>query len=87
MKKVLLTATIFLALLAGTAGEASAFTGHGCTRSTCRFFTSSYSTAKYYYDRQTCSQWKGLSSTYLHGFKSRTALHNWFPSRKLHAPC
>jgi hypothetical protein len=63
------------------------FTGHNCTISTCRFFTSSYSTARYYYDRRTCGQWKSLSKTYLHGFRRRAALLRVFPNRKLHPPC
>jgi hypothetical protein len=69
------------------AAPAQAFTGHGCTITTCRFFTSSYSTAKYYYDRYTCDQWKSLSKAYLHGFKTKAALLAKFPSRKLHPPC
>lgn len=63
------------------------FTGHRCTISTCRYFTSSYHTAIYYYDRQTCNQWKSLSSKYLNGFRTVRALHNVFPHRKLHPPC
>jgi hypothetical protein len=63
------------------------FVGSGCSTSTCRYFTSSYSTARYYYDRRTCSQWKSLSRTYLRGFKTVTALHNKYPKRVLHAPC
>jgi hypothetical protein len=69
------------------AAPAQAFTGHHCTISTCRFFTSSYPTAKYYYDRHTCDQWKSLSKTYLQGFKTKTALLAKFPKRKLHPPC
>jgi hypothetical protein len=69
------------------AAPASAFTGHHCTIATCRYFTSSYSTARYFYDRQTCDQWKSLTSKYLHGFRTKVALHNKFPNRKLHAPC
>ncbi len=63
------------------------FVGTGCSQSTCRYFTSSYSTARYYYDRRTCSQWKSLSSTYLRGFKTATALHQKYPRRALHAAC
>jgi hypothetical protein len=92
MRARLIRLIIVLSLaLSGTlalpAAPAVAFTGHGCTISTCRFFTSSYSTAKYYYDRRTCDQWKGLSRKYLHGFKTKTALLNKFPTRKLHPPC
>ena len=63
------------------------FVGSGCSISTCRYFTPSYSTAHYYYDRRTCSQWKSLSNTYLRGFNTVTALHNKYPKRVLHAPC
>jgi hypothetical protein len=87
----------FLALIAisvalvipGTAGARSFqphFVGSGCSISTCRYFTSSYSTARYYYDRRTCNQWKGLSRTYLRGFKTATALRQKY-KRVLHAPC
>jgi hypothetical protein len=69
------------------ASPALAFTGHHCTISTCRYFTSSYSTARYFYDRQTCDQWQSLSRTYLHGFRTKLALHNKFPNRRLHPPC
>ena len=50
---------------------AQAFVGHGCSITTCRYFTSSYSTAIYFYDRTTCGQWKGLSRTYLNGFRTK----------------
>jgi hypothetical protein len=62
------------------------FVGSGCSISTCRYFTSSYSTARYYYDRRTCSQWKGLSRTYLRGFKTATALRQHY-KRVLHPAC
>jgi hypothetical protein len=63
------------------------FVGYGCTINTCRYFTSSYHTAKYYYDRRTCSQWKSLSKTYLRGFTTVTKLHQYFPKRVLHPKC
>jgi hypothetical protein len=86
MRKVLLLVTL-MGCLAIWPSSATAFTGHGCTISTCRYFTSSYRTAVYYYDRRTCSQWKSLSSKYLNGFKTVTALHAKFPHRRLHAAC
>jgi hypothetical protein len=70
-----------------SAPPAQAFTGHHCTVSTCRYFTSSYSTAIYFYDRTTCSQWKSLSKTYLQGFRTKAALLSKFPHRRLHKPC
>lgn len=91
MKRVLPLVGLLLVLaMPGTAGATPAhanFVGSGCSISTCRYFTSSYSTARYYYDRRTCSQWKSLSRTYLRGFKTVTALHNKYPKRVLHAPC
>ena len=91
MNRVLALIAIGMALVAPATGGARAlqpsFVGSGCTISTCRYFTSSYSTAHYYYDRRTCSQWKSLTSTYLRGFKTVTALHSRYPKRILHAPC
>jgi hypothetical protein len=65
---------------------AQAFVGHHCKITTCRYFTSSYSTARYFYDRNTCDQWKGLSLTYLNGFRTKAALKARF-HRKLHPRC
>lgn len=88
---------IVLAILVAAAIPAAAsaqtpptgyFVGHGgCTISTCRYFTSSYHTAIYYYDRRTCDGWKSLSRKYLNGFKTVRGLHARFPNRKLHPPC
>jgi len=69
-----------------TSAATPQFVGHNCTIATCRYFTSSYSTAIYFYDRQTCDQWKSLSRTYLRGFRTKTALLSHY-KRKLHAPC
>jgi hypothetical protein len=66
---------------------APSFIGHGCTISTCRFFTSSYHTARYFYDRRTCNQWKSLSRTYLRGYNTVLRLHQDFPNRVRHAAC
>ena len=84
---LLIVASLGSGGVATMAPPAYAFTGHHCTISTCRFFTSSYSTARYYYDRRTCDQWKSLGKAYLHGFRTKTALLNKFPKRKLHPPC
>lgn len=90
MKRVL--PLVGLLLVLSVPGTASAtpvhanFVGSGCSISTCRYFTSSYSTARYYYDRRNCSQWKGLSRTYLRGFKTATALRQKY-KRVLHAAC
>ncbi|MEA2677393.1 MAG: hypothetical protein QOJ81_1534 [Chloroflexota bacterium] len=84
----LIAAILALGLLAtGPVQIASAFTGHGCTKATCSFFTSSYAGTTYYYKRSTCGQWRSLSNTYLQGFKTSTALLASYPGRKLHKPC
>jgi hypothetical protein len=66
--------------------SAFAFSGYHCRISTCRFFTSSYYNAQYFYDRETCDQWEGLSRTYLEGFRTARALRSHF-QRTLHASC
>ena len=68
------------------APSSPAFTGHHCSKRTCRYFTSAYSTARYFYDRRTCDQWKGLSNTYLRGFNSKRALKHHY-RRTLHRAC
>lgn len=91
MKRICILTAILAALaFSGAASgqpNVANFTGHKCTISTCRYFTSSYQTAHYYYDRDTCAQWKELSRTYLNGFNTVKSLHNHFPKRVLHAPC
>jgi hypothetical protein len=82
---VLLLAALVIGILVGPSSS-TAFTGHRCTISTCRYFTSSYPTARFFYDRRTCDQWKDLSRRYLHGFRTARALKNRF-DRRLHAPC
>lgn len=74
-------------IAAGPVPSVSAFTGHGCTKATCHYFTSSYRGTVYYYNRSTCSAWKNLSNSYLQGFTTSSALLARYPSRKLHKPC
>jgi hypothetical protein len=69
------------------APSVAAFTGHGCTKATCHYFTSSYYTTKFYYNRSTCGEWKSLSTKYLQGFKTSSALLADYPDRKLHKRC
>ena len=90
LRVFLLAIVVVMAIAAVPAGARSlqpAFIGHGCTIRTCRYFTSSYHTARYYYDRRTCSQWKSLSRTYLRGYNTVRRLHQDFPNRRLHPPC
>ncbi|MPZ70963.1 MAG: hypothetical protein GEU71_15780 [Actinobacteria bacterium] len=86
-RSVIALVIVALGLFMAPAPSALAFTGHGCKVKNCKFFTSSYNTAVYFYNRKTCGQWKSLSKTYLHGFKSKKALKKKFPARKLHSPC
>lgn len=84
----LLATFLAVGLLAtGPVPGAAAFTGHGCTKATCTYFTSSYPGTTYYYKRSTCGQWKNLSNTYLQGFKTSSALLAAYPGRKLHKAC
>jgi len=87
-KKALTVLLLVGALFVGAAAvpSASAFKGYHCTRHTCKFFTSSYHTARYFYNRRTCDQWKELSNKYLRGFRTKRALKRHF-DRKLHPPC
>ena len=90
MKRLRLLAMVALlavGALASGPSPVAAFTGHGCTKATCIFFTSSYRGTTYYYKRSTCGQWRNLSNSYLHGFKTASALLAAYPGRKLHKPC
>jgi len=87
VRLALVASLAFTGTVALPASPAVAFTGHHCTISTCRFFTSSYAGSKYYYDRRTCNQWKSLSRKYLQGFNTKAALLKHYPNRKLHPPC
>ncbi|MBI4160427.1 MAG: hypothetical protein HY506_00790 [Candidatus Yanofskybacteria bacterium] len=50
------------------------------------YYTSSYSTAKYYYC-DTDSDWKNLSANYLKSYPSESAILKDYPARILHEPC
>jgi len=83
----LLAATLAVGGLGSGASPVAGFTGYGCTKATCAYFTSSYPGTTYYYKRANCSQWRNLSNSYLRGFKTAAALLAMFPSRKLHKAC
>jgi hypothetical protein len=87
LKLMLAAAMLAPAAVAATPIEVAAFHGHGCTRRTCTYFTSSHRSTRYFYNRNTCAQWRSLSRTYLHGFRTKAALKHHFPSRRQHAPC
>ncbi len=50
------------------------------------YYTSSYSTSKYYYP-ESCDSWKGLTPKYLKSFNSVSALLSAYPSRTLSPQC
>jgi hypothetical protein len=50
------------------------------------YYTSSYSTAKYYYP-SSCNAWRSLSLSYLVGFSSLEGLLARYPSRSLSPQC
>ncbi len=84
MRRLVLLLFVVSALAVAVVPSAVPATGHGCKiNTTCKFFTSSYHTSKFFY-KKCDTQWKSLSKTYLHGFKTKTALKKQFPSRKLH---
>ncbi len=56
------------------------------SQSTGKYYTSSYSTSKYYYPA-LCSEWQSLSPSYLKAFDSLEALLAAFPSRTLSPQC
>jgi hypothetical protein len=70
-------------LVTAPAPSVSAFTGHGCAKTTCKFFTSSSRSVRYYYKR--CDRWwNKIPDSYLHGFNTSRALLAAFPNHRLH---
>lgn len=51
-----------------------------------KYYTSSYSTAKYYYP-ESCDGWRGLTERYLQEFNSLNELLNSYPSRVISPTC
>src|SRR4051794_12803040 len=91
LRRLISVSALALALAVGgmlgtSVSSAAAFTGHGCTKQTCSYFTSSYRGSKYYYKRCD-SAWKSLSNSYLQGFQTKTALLDRYPNRVLHKRC
>lgn len=56
------------------------------TQSSGKFYTSSYSTSKYFYP-ETCDGWKSLNAKYLRSFSSLPELLSQFPSRVKSPEC
>lgn len=56
------------------------------TTTTANFYTSSYSTSKYYYPA-SCDGWKGLDAKYLKSFSTLDALLKAYPSRVASPQC
>jgi micrococcal nuclease len=61
-------------------------TSPAVTQSSGKFYTSSYSTSKYFYP-ETCDGWKGLNSKYLKSFSSLPELLAQYPSRVKSPEC
>ncbi len=56
------------------------------TSAVTKYYTSSYSTSKYYYP-ESCEGWKSLNAKYLTAFDSLQALLNAFPTRAMSPQC
>lgn len=56
------------------------------TSTTGKYYTSSYSTSKYYYP-ETCSGWKSLNAKYLKSFNTLGELLKIYPNRTLSSQC
>ncbi len=69
-----------------TATSTSSSTSTNTTNSTGKYYTSSYSTSKYYYP-ETCDGWKSLNEKYIKSFTSLESLLSSFPSRTLSPQC
>ena len=66
--------------------ESSTLVAVSASSSAATYYTSSYSTAKYYYPAP-CGAWKSLSPSYLVGFNSLEALLGKYPNRTLSSQC
>jgi hypothetical protein len=66
--------------------EADAVSAISASSSAGIYYTSSYSTAKYFYPG-SCNAWKSLSPSYLVGFGSLEALLARYPDRSLSPQC
>ena len=71
---------------APTSVETVTLTAVSASSSAATYYTSSYSTAKYYYPA-ACGAWKGLSPSYLVGFPSLEVLLGKYPNRTLSPQC
>jgi PKD repeat protein len=81
--------SVLLALFAVAAqppASAEAFTGHGCVKSNCLYFTSSKKPTGYYF-RRCDAAWKNVKRTYLQGFQTADELLAAYPQKTLHADC
>lgn len=71
---------------ADSSSESSTASSTATTTSTNKYYTSSYSTSKYYYP-ESCDGWKGLDASYLRSFDSLSTLLSAFPSKTLSPAC
>jgi hypothetical protein len=71
---------------APTSAETRTLAAVSASSSAATYYTSSYSTARYYYPA-LCGAWKGLSPSYLVGFTSLEVLLSKYPNRSLSPQC
>lgn len=69
-----------------TATSASSSASATTTTSTGKYYTSSYSTSKYYYP-ETCDGWKSLNTKYLKSFNTLDELLKTYPNRTPSSQC
>ena len=69
-----------------TTAAVTTSTTSSTTTTTGKYYTSSHYSADYYYPAE-CSEWQGLSKTYLQAFDSIEDLLSAFPSRTLSPQC
>ena len=69
-----------------TTSSSTTTTSTSTTQSNFKFYTSSYSTSKYYYP-VSCNDWKSLNPNYLKGFNALNDLLKSYPSRTESPSC
>lgn len=70
----------------GTTTTAASSTAPAAPNTNANFYTSSYSTSKYYYPA-SCDGWKGLDAKYLKSFSTLDALLKVYPNRVQSPQC
>jgi PKD repeat protein len=84
---VLLAALLALgAVAAQPPTSVEAFSGHGCTKATCVYFTSSKKQTGYYFERCD-STWRNVKRRFLQGYMTAQDLLVSFPKKTLRLDC